>query len=311
MCKRTSAYIVLAAALSLLAPDLCSEARPSAAQPKPAEASDPLAELNEHSRAAYRRAREEALTRVGPVVLVEGDQLVLRYGQQRLAARATPEEYHTLKTVSHVPLAVHALLSGRERLDDKRLFDLKEYRERVAASEPALRRRGLSDKQLARQQKILAETDKFLAAVIERREVTKDALDAYYKLVRPEIDANAADAARAQIDGFHRQMTAWKERLTEKEWGRLTVIVMGSQMPRKDNLAVQYFARLLGAGGEGRRIIYAEALFDEAKALDLLGTHLVDTRIGEAFFADPQRMHRDLLGEAAKVHLDTLFKKEP
>src|SRR5215467_6865788 len=70
MCKRTSAYIVLAAALSLLAPDLCSEARPSAAQPKPAEASDPLAELNEHSRAAYRRAREEALTRVGPVVLV-------------------------------------------------------------------------------------------------------------------------------------------------------------------------------------------------------------------------------------------------
>ena len=95
------------------------------------------------------------------------------------------------------------------------------------------------------------------------------------------------------------------------EWKRLTVVVMGRQLPRKDNLAVQYFARLFGEPGEGRRIIYAEALFDEAKALDLLGTHLVDTRIGEAFFADPQRMHRDLLGEAAKVHLDTLFKKEP
>ena len=67
----------------------------------------------------------------------------------------------------------------------------------------------------------------------------------------------------------------------------------------------------MGEGGEGRRIIYAEALFDESKALDLLGTHLVDTRIGEAFFADPQRMHRDLLSDAAQSYLDMLFKKAP
>jgi hypothetical protein len=54
-----------------------------------------------------------------------------------------------------------------------------------------------------------------------------------------------------------------------------------------------------------------EALFDEGKALDLLGTHLVDTGIGEAFFADPRRMHRDLLSDAAGAYLDTLFPKAP
>ena len=45
-----------------------------------------------------------------------------------------PDEYHVLKTVSHVPLAIHALFAGRDQLDDKQVFDLKEYRERIAAA---------------------------------------------------------------------------------------------------------------------------------------------------------------------------------
>src|SRR3954462_7953833 len=51
------------------------------------------------------------------------------------------------------------------------------------------------------------------------------------------------------------------------EWERLTVVVMGRQLPRRDNLAVRYFAPLLGEPGEGRRIVYAESLFDDPKAL--------------------------------------------
>jgi hypothetical protein len=84
---------------------------------------------------------------------------------------------------------------------------------------------------------------------------------------------------------------------------------MGPQLPRKDNLAVQYFARLLGEPGEGRRIVYAESLFDEPEALDLLATHLVDTQVGLDFFDDPMRMHRDLLGDAAREYLPHLLGK--
>ncbi len=86
---------------------------------------------------------------------------------------------------------------------------------------------------------------------------------------------------------------------------------MGSQMPRKDNLAVQYFARLLGETGEGRRIIYAEAIFDEHRALNLLGTHLLDREIAASFFDDPLRMNRDLLGDAAAEYLRTLKIDSP
>ena len=61
--------------------------------------------------------------------------------------------------------------------------------------------------------------------------------------------------------------------------------------------------RLLGEKGEGERILYAEALFDESRALNLLGSYQLDTVIGSDFFEDPVSMHRDLLADGAAVHL--------
>jgi hypothetical protein len=276
-----------------------------------APADDALTSLNDASRAAYRRAREEALARCGPVVLVEGDDLVLSYGLYRATAHITPETYRTLKAISHIPLALHALLDARAgaELDDKRLYDLKRYRDLVAAAADALADRGLGAEPLKRQKAITDESLALLARVLEARRVPGRQLDDYRRRMRPLLEANAAEAARAQIDALHRQMTAWKGRLTEAEWGQLRVVVMGTQLPRRDNLAVQYFARLLGEAGEGGRVVYAEALFEESRALDLLGTRLVDGRIGEAFFGAAARMHRDLLGDAAGEYLDELFPK--
>ena len=48
-------------------------------------------------------------------------------------------------------------------------------------------------------------------------------------------------------------------------------------------------------------------LWVEPQALDLLGTHLLDGSVGEAFFGDYMRMHRDLLGDAASQYLPRLL----
>jgi hypothetical protein len=119
--------------------------------------------------------------------------------------------------------------------------------------------------------------------------------------------ANVADAARAELDALHALVGRWRADMPAGEWDRLTVIVMGRPLPRKDSLAVQYFSRLLGEPGEGRRVVFAESLFDESKALDLLATRVVDTQLGVDFFDDPMRMHRDLLGDAARDYLDRLL----
>ena len=68
-----------------------------------------------------------------------------------------------------------------------------------------------------------------------------------------------------------------------------------------------YFLRLLHESHEGGRVVYAESLWEEPQALDLLGTHLLDGRVGEAFFGDSARMHRDLLGDTAKRYLPRLL----
>jgi hypothetical protein len=125
--------------------------------------------------------------------------------------------------------------------------------------------------------------------------------------VNPLVMANAAAAARAALDSIDHQVGEWKKQLKPEEWYRVTVLVIGRQLPRKDNLAVQYFGQLLGERGDGKRIIYAEGLGDEPRALDLLATHLVDTQIAIDFFNDRERMNRDLLSDAARSYLPLLL----
>jgi hypothetical protein len=272
-------------------------------------AASELAEVNASCRAAYRAARERALARSGPVVLFNGDELVFRYGDTRRVSKITPAIYTDLKTVAHVALGLAGLLSPPEPgpLDPARLFALKGYRETIEKARKAIELRGLTRAQRQRQEKILDSCDELLSEVIRGKKIEVKAVAAGLRKLRLPLELNTAEAARAQIDSLHRAMSAWKEKLSEEEWGQLKVVVQGSAMPRKGHMAVQYFARLLGETGEGRRIIYAEALFDETRALALLGTHLLDTQLGADVYDDPQRLHRDLLADAAKGYLDELF----
>jgi hypothetical protein len=309
--RAVSLATFLVAFLALLGGDGAGLRRAPAHAEAPPEGADALAALNIASRAAYRGAKEEALSHFGPVVLLEGDDLVLKNGGQRTVVSITPDTYTALKAVSHVPLAVHALLGGKGDgpLSEGRLADLRRYRDLVAGAGKGLGGHGLGDAQVARQKEILDDSVKFLGLVLDQKKVSDDDLADYLRRMRPRLDANVTEAARAEIDALHRQMTAWKTKWTDEEWNRLRVIVMGSRLPRDDSLAVQYFDRLLGEKGEGGRVVYSEAIWDEDKALELMATLAVDGRIGAAFFGDPERMHRDLLGDAARKYLDELFKQ--
>jgi hypothetical protein len=65
----------------------------------------------------------------------------------------------------------------------------------------------------------------------------------------------------------------------------------------------------MGPGAEGRRLWYAEGVFDKDGGLNLLGTILVDRGASLAFFANPVRLERDLLADSAARHLDRLFPR--
>jgi hypothetical protein len=279
----------------------------SAADDPPVE---PLDKVNRAFRVAYAKAREATLAKSGPAIFFDGDKLILKSGKERLEADAVPERYHRLKAVSHGAFAVFLLLSplGDGPLSAERLDNLRSFRKNLVEALAALEKSGFTPEQIPRQKDILSQSVEFLDQVIKQERFKKEEATAFTRKVMPLIEGNMADAARLQIDGMHVQISAWRKKLSDDEWGKVKIVIMGSQMPRKGNVAVQYFAWLLGETGEGKRIVYAESLYDETRALNLLGTHLLDSQAAIAFFDDPERMERDLLADAARDYLKKLKK---
>lgn len=285
---------------------------PTTSAAEPDKADDPLLLLNASFRKAHAAARKEMLSKAGPIVLLDGDDLILLHNGKRTAARGVPEIYHTLKAVAHVPVAIEVLLApfGDGAIGAERLTGLKEYREQLIQAEKALGGRGLSDEQLERSKMTLSACRKFLDGVIEKQRATSEEVLAFARAMSPRVIAQATDAARAQLDTTHQQMKKWRTQLSAEEWKALHVVIIGSAMPRKGNIGVQYFARLLGEKGEGLRILYAESLWEEAKALNLLGVSLVDSQMSVAFFNDDHRMHIDLLAPLAEELLKKMDFEE-
>ncbi|CAN5452469.1 hypothetical protein BH10PLA2_BH10PLA2_27400 [soil metagenome] len=302
---RSLTWVCTALGLGLLSWCVATGGLGSRGQASQEPVADPLLTLNEAFREAYARCRQQMIDCSGPIIVVEGDNLVLIRDGKRTEVRVIPELFHTLKAVSHVPLAEFVMLTPvvGESLDEATSKALQGYRERVVRAEGVLPTRGLPEPILRRQQEIIKASLVFLDSVLQKKQVSRAGLDTFAREQGPKLLANAADAAQAELDALEQQMKTWHATLSEAEWSRFRVVIMGSAMPRTGNLAIQYFAQLLNEKGEGKRILYAEALFDEKRAVNLLGTHLVDTGIGTSFFNDPARMHRDLLADAATEYL--------
>src|SRR5262245_35977731 len=58
------------------------------------QATDPLAEVNDAFRTAYREARANLLAKLGPIVILSGDNLVLLRGGKRTEVKVIPQSYH-------------------------------------------------------------------------------------------------------------------------------------------------------------------------------------------------------------------------
>lgn len=305
--SRAAAYLaIVTASAGLAATATLGRQAPAAAQAQPAAQGDSLTTLNVASRAFYAGAKTAATARLGPVVIAMGDNLILRNAGKREEVRAIPPTYHSLKALAHIPLALDVALSvrpGNEPFDEAFLEQLRHYRALVTQAEKTLGDFQLNPEQIERQRTIIADCLKLIDSVLGGHRPAPGERIAFARSMNPHVLNNTAEAVRAQLDGYHRQMTAWKAQMSPDEWNRLTVVVAGMHLPRNNNTAVQYFAKLLGETGESQRIVYSESVFDETRQLDLLATCAVDTLIGIDFFNDPLRMHRDLLGDAAGLYI--------
>jgi hypothetical protein len=142
------------------------------------------------------------------------------------------------------------------------------------------------------------------------------------KILAPALKNLIDEAARSRLDSLHHHVQEIKKQVSADQWSRLSVLVMGPPMPREGELSMQYFHATLSAEEkcpylkkaltdtehvfEQKRLIYAESIDQEEKALDLLTTHISDERLGLDLLGDEKVMRGDLLREAAHKHLRSL-----
>jgi hypothetical protein len=296
--------------LSALVFVISAAAVPAQTMPAPADPVQPaaLTALNNAFRAAYADARSRVLASRGPTLIVNGDRFVLLRDGRRVEANVGAPVYDPVKTIAHIPLAIYVTLTpGDGAVGDDRLKTLADLRQLIPPAETSLDTLKLSAATRARQKQIVAASLAFLDDVAGSGKFVRSSLLEFTRGMTPLVMENVTEATRAQLDAIHAQVSAWRRDLSPREWDQLHVLIIGPHMPREGLVVTQYFLRLLHEPAEGRRVVYAESLWEEPQALDLLGTHLLDGSVGEAFFGDYMRMHRDLLGDAASQYLPRLL----
>lgn len=287
---------------AVLAPQISIGAPPAEVRAKVA---DPLAAINGEFRSTYARVRADAVAETRPIIVFDGDKFALIRGEQRETSTSVPPTYHRLKAAAHFPFMIflefHGVNAGpRSEADVARW---QSWLALAEAAESPEANAGLTAQQQATQLEIFKLGRSFLTAAVENRTATQDAVQEFCRAASPLLERQLTWAAEIELDHYRGQLDAWQKVLTEDEWRQLRVVVMGSQMPRRNHRVVQLAAAMLGVSGEGERIVYAEAIYEEPRALSLLGTQVVDGAAGEAFFGDAARLRQDLLAPAAAEYV--------
>ena len=198
-----------------------------------------------------------------------------------------------------IPIDVYRRVALRpaEALTAAESIDLGKFSQRLAAAQKALKTRGFTASDLAQQTEILTETQLLLEAVRRGTAVSGTLLAPYLNQMRAAIEVNTAIIARRHLDRLHTAVQDFYTTLNAAERAQLRVQIFGTKAAHQGHWAVQYFAQVLGVEGEGERIHYIESPTSQS-------TWIVDSAVGIGLFADPDRLHRDLLADAVFAQLN-------
>lgn len=283
-----------------------SVAPPKAVLSPPGPELSELMKLNQVFRQGYAEAHERLAKQGVPTIVNIGDGLVLLSSKGREEKLIEPANWHTLKAVDHLPLGIFVVLSGHtdSPLSAPVLQRLTDLRSAAQKTEPTMDKYQLSPAIAARQKVIFEKSLAFIDECLESKLVKASRLKGFCRSMTPLVMGNADDAEALELALLDKVVQEWLSTMTASEKSNLHVIVVSGHMPRQANRVMQYFLLLTGEKQEGGRVVYNESTQPaEQEALNLLATHELDAEIGEAFFGDPWRMHRDVLSDGAAKYL--------
>ena len=274
---------------------------------------DPFADVNQRFHDAYDRAREDVVAGQ-PLLIVLQDAMILRRGDgnERTEVVVTPPLFHVVKAVAHAPLAIFGLLHAHAPgpIDDHETrHGLARLQQSFAKSATALTDAGddYGDGVSVRLRAILARCQAFVQPLVADGAHDPAQLVTFARALGPTLLEATHDATRLQLAAFSRATQELLARLDAHERQTFEVVVAGVHQARARSLAMQFFGKLLHEPPDvERRLVYAENVTDEAQAVTLMATRQLDRALAGAFFGHPERLQRDILGDAVQEQLATL-----
>ena len=277
-----------------------------------------LSEFNNLFLNSYQQARANLLSKLDPLLILANDTLILKHQGKKTSTGINQPLYHNLKTISHIPFSIYLRLfnieSNDRNLSSDELFILKSYLHEVHHVRKSLNISdfSLDNKIFQIQYDIINLSITYLRSVIRSKQVNFTELKEFCRTSRNLFLINVKHAARAQLDKLHSIVyPIYTKQFNRTEQKTVQILILGPKGPRNGFIIKQYFEKLLDdehAGSE--QILYAENLTDEQLALNVLGSWLLDTHTGEAFFDDRTRLHRDLLMDESSAYIKKLFEYE-
>jgi len=271
--------------------------------------SDDLFRLNEQFLSTYERARNHLISITNPLIICNGDNATIIFRGNRYEEQVIPKIYHDLKSISHIPFKIYlTVMFESENLSKNNYLELEQYLKDIRILRKSIQ--FPSDIQ-KNQYDIIDLSIEYLLVILETKLIDQIQLKTFCQQAQILFSINMDLAARAQLDMLDSKMRPWyQDQFNDTERDTLKIIIMGPKTARHGFLTKSYFYALLGERHEGKHIIYVESVDDEQKALEVLGIWLLDAKAGQIFFnGDSERLHRDLLADAAGLHIKRLFNR--
>ena len=268
---------------------------------------DELFNLNEQFLATYDRARNHLISQINPLIICDGDNATIIFRGKRYEEQIIPKLYHDLKSISHIPFKIYlTVMFEKGNLSGENDRELKQYLQAIRSLRNSVQ---FPLDMQQNQYDIIDLSIEYLETILKTKSIDQAELETFCQQARTLFSNNINLAARVQLDMLDSKIRPWyQDRFDESERHSLKVVLMGPKTARYGFLTKTYFYALLGERHEGKHIIYVESVDNEPKALEILGTWLLDAQASRSFFnGDTERLHRDLLADAANVHIKRLF----
>lgn len=242
----------------------------------------------------YARVRAASLD--CPVLVALGDDLHLLQEGSQTSARYVPEAFHLLKAIAHVPITLYLQLSNSPQD-----LSLDAFANMVSSLDARV---DTLDHAAHRPVHDVLERTQALLAQARDAHVDASTLQAFAEQTGHAVLRLTDHATALQLDALDRATAHFLHAISPHARARVIAVVAGAHQARERNLATLYFQKLFHDEPDALdRVVYAEgaSTLEDAKIVVL--TRQLDRKLAAAFFGDPKRLQRDVLGDAATLRL--------